>query len=147
MKLTEEALQKQYIIAECCHPIPGDDVLGYIDENDRVIIHKRQCPVAAKLKSSYGNRIIATVWDTHKVLSFLVYIYIKGIDNMGLLNEITQVISRQLNVNIRKLDIETNDGIFEGKVQLYVHDVDDVKAICDNLRKIQNIKSVTRVEN
>ena len=147
LKLTEEALQKQYIIAECCHPIPGDDVLGYIDENDRVIIHKRQCPVAAKLKSSYGNRIIATAWDTHKVLSFLVYIYIKGIDSMGLLNEITQVISRQLNVNIRKLDIETNDGIFEGKVQLYVHDVDDVKAICDNLRKIQNIKSVTRVEN
>ena len=147
LKLTEEALQKQYIIAECCHPIPGDDVLGYIDENDRVIIHKRQCPVAAKLKSSYGNRIIATVWDTHKELSFLVYIYIKGIDSMGLLNEITQVISRQLNVNIRKLDIETNDGIFEGKVQLYVHDVDDVKAICDNLRKIQNIKSVTRVEN
>ena len=147
LKLTEEALQKQYIIAECCHPIPGDDVLGYIDENDRVIIHKRQCPVAAKLKSSYGNRIIATVWDTHKVLSFLVYIYIKGIDSIGLLNEITQVISRQLSVNIRKLDIETNDGIFEGKVQLYVHDVDDVKAICDNLRKIQNIKSVTRVEN
>ena len=76
-----------------------------------------------------------------------MYIYIKGIDSIGLLNEITQVISRQLNVNIRKLDIETNDGIFEGKVQLYVHDVDDVKAICDNLRKIQNIKSVTRVEN
>lgn len=147
LKLTEEALQKKYIMAECCHPIPGDDVLGYIDENDHVIIHKRQCPVAAKLKSSYGNRIIATAWDTHKMLSFLVYIYIKGIDSMGLLNEITQVISRQLNVNIRKLDIETNDGIFEGKVQLYVHDVDDVKAITDNLRKIKNIKSVTRVEN
>ena len=147
LKLTEESLQKKYIMAECCHPIPGDDVLGYIDENDQVIIHKRQCPVAAKLKSSYGNRIIATAWDTHKTLSFLVYIYIKGIDGMGLLNEITQIISRQLNVNIRKLDIETNDGIFEGKVQLYVHDVDDVKAICDNLRKIKNVKSVTRVEN
>ena len=116
-------------------------------ENDRIIIHKRQCPVAAKLKSSYGNRIIATEWDTHKKLSFLVYIYVKGIDNVGLLNEITQVISRQLNVNIRKLDMETNDGIFEGKVQLYVHDVEDVKAICNNLRKIPNIKSVTRVEN
>lgn len=147
LKLTEEALQKKYIMAECCHPIPGDDVLGYIDENEHVIIHKRQCQVAAKLKSSYGNRIIATAWDTHKTLSFLVYIYIKGIDSMGLLNEITQVISRQLNVNIRKLDIETNDGIFEGKVQLYVHDVDDVKAITNNLRKIKNIKSVTRVEN
>ncbi len=109
LKLTEESLQKKYIMAECCHPIPGDDVLGYVDENDRIIIHKRQCPVAAKLKSSYGNRILATEWDTHKELSFLVYIYIKGIDSMGLLNEVTQVISRQLNVNIRMLTIETED--------------------------------------
>ena len=146
LKLTEESLQKKYIMAECCHPIPGDDVLGYMDENDRIIIHKRQCPVAAKLKSSYGNRILATEWDTHKELSFLVYIYIKGIDNMGLLNEVTQVISRQLNVNIRKLTIETEDGIFEGKIQLWVHDVDDVKTICNNLKKIQNIKQVSRVE-
>ena len=146
LKLTEESLQKKYIMAECCHPIPGDDVLGYVDENDRIIIHKRQCPVAAKLKSSYGNRILATEWDTHKELSFLVYIYIKGIDNMGLLNEVTQVISRQLNVNIRKLTIETEDGIFEGKIQLWVHDVDDVKTICNNLKKIQNIKQVSRVE-
>ena len=146
LKLTEESLQKKYIMAECCHPIPGDGVLGYVDENDRIIIHKRQCPVAAKLKSSYGNRILATEWDTHKELSFLVYIYIKGIDNMGLLNEVTQVISRQLNVNIRKLTIETEDGIFEGKIQLWVHDVDDVKTICNNLKKIQNIKQVSRVE-
>ena len=146
LKLTEESLQKKYIMAECCHPIPGDDVLGYVDENDRIIIHKRQCPVAAKLKSSYGNRILATEWDTHKERSFLVYIYIKGIDSMGLLNEVTQVISRQLNVNIRKLTIETEDGIFEGKIQLWVHDVDDVKTICNNLKKIQNIKQVSRVE-
>ena len=107
-------------MADCCHPIPGDDVLGYIDEQNRVVIHKRQCPVATRLKSSYGNRIIAT--------------------------EVTQVISRQLNVNIRKLTIETNDGIFEGKIQLYVHDVDDVRTICNNLKQIQNIKQVTRVE-
>ena len=89
LKLTEENIQKNYIMAECCHPIPGDDVLGYMDENDRIIIHKRQCPVAARLKSSYGNRILATEWDTHKELSFLVNIYIKGIDAMGLLNEVT----------------------------------------------------------
>ena len=146
LKLTEENIQKNYIMAECCHPIPGDDVLGYMDENDRIIIHKRQCPVAARLKSSYGNRILATEWDTHKELSFLVNIYIKGIDAMGLLNEVTQVISRQLNVNIRKLSIETTDGIFEGNIQLYVHDVDDVKTICNNLKQIQNIKQVTRVE-
>ncbi|MDE5710089.1 RelA/SpoT family protein [Bacteroides sp.] len=147
LKLTEEAISKEYIMADCCHPIPGDDVLGYLDENNRVIIHKRQCPVAARLKSSYGNRIIATQWDTHKDLSFLVTIYIKGIDSVGLLNEVTQIISRQLNVNIRKLTIETNDGIFEGKIQLYVHDVDDVRAICNNLKQIQHIKQVVRIED
>lgn len=147
LKLTEEAISKNYVMAECCHPIPGDDVLGYIDENNRVVIHKRQCPVAVRLKSSYGNRIIATEWDTHKELSFLVTIYLKGIDCMGLLNEVTQVISRQLNVNIRKLTIESSDGIFEGRIQLYVHDVDDVRTICNNLKQIQHIKQVVRVED
>ncbi|MDR0891380.1 MAG: RelA/SpoT family protein [Mediterranea sp.] len=146
IKLTEEDLQTKYTMADCCHPIPGDDVLGYTDENGQIIIHKRQCPVAAKLKSSYGNRIIATVWDTHKQLSFLVYIYIKGIDDVGILNDITQVISRQLNVNIRKLNIETDDGIFEGKIQLWVHDVNDVKTICNNLKKNKKIQVATRVE-
>ena len=74
-------------------------------------------------------------------------IYINGIDTIGLLNEVTQVISRQLNVNIRKLDIESNDGIFEGRIKLYVHDVDDVRTICNNLKQIQNIKQVTRIED
>ncbi len=146
INLTEDKIQKNYIIAECCRPIPGDDVLGYVDENNRIIIHKRQCAIATKLKSSYGNRIIAAKWDTHKHLSFPIYLYIKGIDDMGLLNQITQIISQQLNVNIKKLAMESNDGIFEGKIQLYVHDVDDVKTICNNLRKIKNIKAVTRVE-
>ena len=146
LKLTKDNLQSRYIMADCCHPIPGDDVLGYIEDNNRIAIHKRQCPIAAKLKSSYGNRILAAEWNTHKDLSFLVYIYIKGIDSIGLLNEITLIISKQLNVNMRKVNIETNDGIFEGKIQLWVHDVEDVKTICNNLRKVQNIKQVTRIE-
>jgi GTP pyrophosphokinase len=145
LRITEDAIQKNYIIATCCSPIPGDDILGYLDENEKVIIHKRQCPVAVKLKSSYGNRIIAAKWDTHKSsLSFLVNLYLSGIDNVGLLNDITQVISRQLNVNIRKLSVETNDGIFEGKIQLYVHDVNDVKRLTNKLLKIPNVKTVTR---
>lgn len=146
LKLTPEGLQKQYMMAECCHPIPGDDVLGYIDDNGLILIHKRQCPVCARLKSSYGNRILATEWDTHKELSFLVSIYVKGIDSVGLLNEVTQIISHQLNVNIRKLSIETNDGIFEGNIQLYVHDAEDVKTIINNLKQIKNIKQVTRTD-
>lgn len=146
LKLTEDAIRRNYTMASCCNPIPGDDVLGYLDENGRVVIHKRQCPVATKLKSSYGNRILAADWDTHKALSFPIFLYIKGIDDVGLLNQITQIISQQLNVNIRKLSIESNDGIFEGKIQLFVHDVEDVRTICTNLRKIPNIKMVTRVE-
>ena len=144
LKLTEDAIQKNYEIADCCHPIPGDDVLGYIDTKGKITIHKRQCPIAAKLKSSYGNRIIATQWDTHKQLTFLVTINIKGLDRLGLLSDVTQVISHQLNVNIRKLTIETQEGIFEGHIELYVHDVDDVNAIIGELKRIRNIQEVIR---
>ena len=144
LKLTEETIQKNYAIADCCHPIPGDDVLGYLDTKGKITIHKRQCPIAAKLKSSYGNRIIATQWDTHKQLSFLVTINIKGVDRLGLLSDVTQVISRQLNVNIRKLTIETVEGIFEGNIQLYVHDVEDVQAIIAQLKRIDSIQEVIR---
>ena len=144
LKLTEDNIQKNYAIANCCHPIPGDDVLGYIDVNGKITIHKRQCPIAAKLKSGYGNRIIATQWDTHKQLTFLVTINIKGLDRLGLLSDVTQVISHQMNVNIRKLTIETVEGIFEGNIQLYVHDVEDVHAIIAELKRIQNIQEVIR---
>nr|WP_321375405.1 RelA/SpoT family protein [uncultured Bacteroides sp.] len=146
LTLTEDTIQKSYKIAGCCKPIPGDDVLGYMDENNDIIIHKRQCTIANKLKSSFGNRIIAANWDTHKTLYFPIFIYVKGIDSVGLLNQVTEVISRQLNVNIQRVNIEANDGIFEGRIKLYVHDVDDVKTICDNLRKIKDVKEVKRIE-
>ena len=147
IKLTPDAIQKNYILADCCKPIPGDDVLGYIDDNNRIVIHKRQCPIAAQLKTSFGNRLHAVEWETGKALNFPVNVYIKGIDGIGVLNQVTQVISQQLNVNIHKLNIESNDGIFEGRIQLYVHDVDDVNTICTNLKKINHIKKVTRIEN
>lgn len=146
LTLTEDTIQKSYKIAGCCKPIPGDDVLGYMDENNDIIIHKRQCPIANKLKSSFGNRIIAANWDTHKTLYFPIFIYVKGFDSVGLLNQVTEVISRQLNLNIQRVNIEANDGIFEGRIKLFVHDVDDVKTICDNLRKIKDVKEVKRIE-
>ena len=147
IKITPDAIQKNYIIATCCKPIPGDDVLGYIDDNNRIIIHKLNCPIAAQLKSSFGNRLLAVQWETGKALNFPVNVYVKGIDGIGILNKVTEIISQQLNVNIHKLHIETNDGIFEGRIQLLVHDVDDVNTICNNLKKIENIKRVTRIEN
>ena len=146
LKLTPEAIQKNFIIADCCKPIPGDDVLGYRDEKDRIIIHKRQCPIAAKLKTSFGNRILAAQWETGKALDFPVNLYIQGIDAMGILHQVADIVTEQLNVNIRKIFIETTDGLFEGHIQLYVHDVDDVKTIIANLQKIDEMKVVTRLE-
>ena len=146
LKLTPDAIQKNYIIADCCKPIPGDDVLGYIDDNNRIIIHKRQCPIASQLKTSFGNRLLAVQWEIGKALNFPVNVYIKGIDTIGLLNKVTEIISNELSVNIHKLSIEVNDGIFEGRIQLYVHDVDDVNTVCNNLKKVEQIKKVTRIE-
>ncbi|MDO4186665.1 MAG: RelA/SpoT family protein [Bacteroidales bacterium] len=142
--LDEDSIQHKYSMAECCRPIPGDDVLGYVSDSGRIIIHKRQCPVAMKLKSSYGKRIIATQWDTHRQLSFIVTLHLEGVDCLGLLNDVTQIISRQLNVNIHKLTIETNDGIFHGDIQLYAHDVGDVQTIINELKKVKNISTITR---
>ncbi|MBR2318335.1 MAG: bifunctional (p)ppGpp synthetase/guanosine-3',5'-bis(diphosphate) 3'-pyrophosphohydrolase [Bacteroidaceae bacterium] len=145
LNLTEETLKNSYIIADCCNPIPGDDVLGYYDENKHIVIHKRNCPVANTLKSSHGDRILAAKWETHKQLYFAVPIQISGIDDMGVLHEITTIISQQLNANIQKMHLESNNGIFEGTFWINVHDVDDVKNICDNLKKIKNIKTIARI--
>ena len=146
LKLTPESIKKNFIIADCCKPIPGDDVLGFIDEQNHVVIHKRQCPMAAKLKTSYGNRLLAVEWETGKALDFPVNIYIQGIDTIGILHRIADIVSEELNVNIRKIFIETKDGLFEGHIQMFVHDVDDVKIIISKLQKIEEMKVVTRVE-
>ena len=145
INLTDDNLKTGYIIADCCHPIPGDDVLGYYDEDKHIVIHKRSCPNANTLKSSHGDRILAATWETHKQLYFAVPIQIKGIDDMGVLHEITTIIYQQLNANIQKMHIESNDGIFEGTFWINVHDVEEVKNICENLKKIQNIKTIARI--
>ena len=145
INLTDENIKHSYIIADCCHPIPGDDVLGYYDDNKHITIHKRNCPVANTLKSSHGDRILAAKWDTHKKLNFIVPIQIKGIDNLGVLNEITAIIAQQFNASIQKLHLESSDGIFEGTFWVNVHDVDDVKNLCTSLKKIDSIKTIARI--
>ena len=145
INLTDENIRRSYIIADCCNPIPGDDVLGYYDDNKHIIIHKRNCPHANTLKSSHGDRILAAQWETHKQLYFAVPIQITGIDGMGVLHEITTIIYQQLNANIQKMQIESKNGIFEGTFWINVHDVDDVRNICENLKKINNIKTIARI--
>ena len=145
INLTDDNLKNGYIIADCCHPIPGDDVLGYYNEQKQIVIHKRNCPVANTLKSSHGDRILAATWETHKQLYFVVPIQITGIDDMGVLHQITTIISQQLNANIQKMHIESNNGIFEGTFWINVHDVQDVKNICENLKKVSSIKTIARI--
>ncbi len=142
--ISEENIN-MYKFPGCCHPIPGDDALGYINNKNQIEIHKRTCPVAAKLKTSYGNRIVDIKWDMHKILYFDATIRIGGIDRMGLLNEITQVISSQMNVNIHKLTITSEEGIFEGSIELRVHDRQDVQAIINNLKNIPDLKEISQI--
>ena len=142
--ISEENIN-MYKFPGCCHPIPGDDAMGYINNKNQIEIHKRTCPVAAKLKTSYGNRIVDIKWDMHKKLYFDATIRIGGIDRMGMLNEITQVISSQMSVNIHKLTITSEEGIFEGCIELRVHDRENVQAIIDNLKTIPDLKEISQI--
>jgi GTP pyrophosphokinase len=136
---------KQYKFKHCCHPIPGDDVLGFIDGKHQIEIHKRACPVAAKLKASFGNRILDAKWNMHKKLFFDATIRLQGIDRVGMLLDISQVISSQMNVNIHKLTIASEEGVFDGTVELRVHDREDVGNIINQLKKITDIQDVTQI--
>ncbi len=135
----------QYKFRHCCHPIPGDDILGFIDNKHRIEIHKRDCPVAAKLKTSYGNRILDAKWDMHKRLFFDATIHMEGIDRMGMVMDISSVISSQMNVNIHKFTITSEEGVFDGDIDIRVHDREDVKTIIDQLKKIEGIQEVTQI--
>jgi GTP pyrophosphokinase len=145
-KLTEESIQQKYKLAECCQPIPGDDVLGYVDENGNITVHKRQCPIAMKLKSSFGPRSISVEWATHKEISFPVKIEMSGIDAVGIVSKIADIVSNELAVNMTKLSFETKDGIFKGTVELFVHDVEDIQSLCMKISKIKNVQLVHRKE-
>ena len=142
--ISEENIN-QYKFASCCHPIPGDDALGYINNKNQIEIHKRTCPVAAKLKTSFGNRIIDIKWDMHKILYFDATIRLGGIDRVGMLNEITQIISSQMNVNIHKISITCEDGVFDGSIELRVHDREDVKSIINNLKAVADLKEISEI--
>ena len=135
----------QYKFKHCCHPIPGDDILGYIDNKHQIEIHKRACPVADKLKSGFGNRILDAKWDMHKRMFFDATIRMQGIDRMGILVDISRVITSQMSVNIHKLTIGSNDGVFDGSIELRVHDREDVRAIIDELKKIEGTQDVQQI--
>ena len=143
--ITDENIN-QYKFMDCCHPIPGDDILGFIDNNKQIEIHKRACPVADKLKSSYGNRILDAKWQMNKRMLFDATIQLQGIDRIGLLNEVTQVISQQMSVNIHTVNITCEDGLFTGNFELRVHDRENVREVMAGLKSINDIKEVKQIK-
>ncbi|MDL2214869.1 RelA/SpoT family protein [Dysgonomonas sp. OttesenSCG-928-M03] len=142
--LQEDSFQKNFRIASCCNPIPGDKVFGFITDNNEIQVHSVNCPVGQKLKASFGDRILNLKWGNYTQYSFLSTIIVRGIDRVGMLNEITKIITTD-SVNIKGLTIESNDGIFEGKVSLFVHNVADVQKLCSQILKIDGVQSVNRL--
>ncbi|MBR4842448.1 MAG: bifunctional (p)ppGpp synthetase/guanosine-3',5'-bis(diphosphate) 3'-pyrophosphohydrolase [Bacteroidaceae bacterium] len=135
----------KYTFASCCHPVPGDSVIGFADETGHITIHKRKCEIANKMKVSKGNSILTVEWNIENSL-FPATIYMKGIDSIGMLAKVTEVISRKMNVNMNKLVIESKEGLFEGTISVMVHSLSDLENIQKGLKKIPHITTVVRKE-
>ena len=135
-----------YNIADCCNPIPGDNIVGFVDDDGKVTIHKKSCALAQNLASKRGEKIVQVKWSKHTILSFLARISLRGIDRIGIINDITREISLVLNVNIRKLFIQSHDGIFDGYIDLYVHNTKDLEDIIKKLKKIKGVDLANRVD-
>lgn len=145
--LSEVECGGQYHLMTCCNPIPGDEVLGYINTDGIVEVHKRQCEVAMRLKSSYGKNLLNTQWAEFKKKTFPVTILIDGIDGMGVLFNIAGVLTKEMTANMQSIHIETKDGIFEGYFSVYVHNVDEVNALCKRLLSVKNLRRAVRKED
>lgn len=141
-----EDYKTNVIVPSCCHPIPGDDILGYIRDDGRMEIHSRSCPNAVGLASRFGDRIVSCDWENTNNTTFPVSIEMKGTDRMGILNEVTQAITNDFSVNMKKLTIESKDEFFEGRIELLVSGVKDLNQLTNRLQKIKGIKQVNRVD-
>ena len=143
--LTDDELNKKFVLSQCCHPIPGDEVLGYMDEEGLMHIHKIDCPEANLLKTSYGKRIYSATWNTHRVQSFVETIELKGIDKFGVFIHVLQTITTDFHINMRAINISSEDGIFKGTMEVYVYDRKELDDLLKAIRKIDDIKEVKRV--
>jgi guanosine-3',5'-bis(diphosphate) 3'-pyrophosphohydrolase len=135
-----------YNLANCCKPIPGDDVFGFVTTGKGLTIHRTNCPNAAKLMANYGHRVVKTKWAKNKEISFLTGIKIVGLDDVGVVSKITNLISGELKINISALTIEAKEGLFEGNIKLYVHDKEELDNLVQSLISLQGIESVERYD-
>jgi guanosine-3',5'-bis(diphosphate) 3'-pyrophosphohydrolase len=142
----DDMQQLDYKLSPCCTPIPGDDVFGFVTVGKGIDIHRVNCPNAAKLLANYAYRVVRTKWNSEKLLTFLASVKITGTDAMGIVNNITKVISTQHNVNMRSISFDTDDGIFEGTIMVYVHSTEHLTQLSNNLKKVPGVINVQRID-
>jgi GTP pyrophosphokinase len=135
-----------YTLAKCCNPIPGDDVFGFVSTGKGLIIHRTTCPNAASLMANYGHRVVKTKWAKNKEISFLTGLKIIGMDDVGVINKITSVISGDLKINISAIAIESREGVFEGSIKFFVHDKEELEELVARLKQLKGIHTVDRFD-
>lgn len=136
-----------YKFATCCNPVPGDDVFGFITVNEGIKIHRTNCPNAVQLMAKYSYRVIKTRWTKQHQIAFLTGIKINGIDDVGLVNKITNIITGQLNLNMRSISFDSADGIFEGNIMVYVHDTAELEDLIERLKALDGVLDVYRIDD
>ncbi|MGL6268947.1 MAG: TGS domain-containing protein, partial [Chitinophagaceae bacterium] len=135
-----------YNLANCCKPIPGDDVFGFVSTGKGLIIHRTNCPNAARLMANFGHRVVKTKWAKNKEISFLTGLKITGIDDVGVIHKITNLISGELKININAITVEALDGVFHGNIRLFVHDKEELEMLFGSLKQLPGIHSVERYD-
>lgn len=147
MLVIGDDLQKlDYKLAPCCNPIPGDDVFGFVTVGEGIKIHRVNCPNAIKLLSNYAYRVVKAKWVNDQLISFLAGLKITGTDELGIVNNITKIISNENNVNMRSINFDTDDGLFEGTIMVFVHDTKHLNHLIDNLKKVKGVSRVERID-
>ncbi len=144
--LDESSSEKiKHVIAPCCQPIPGDQVVGFQTSSDEIVVHRTNCPEAIEQMSKFGNRIVKAKWRKEREIAFLSGIKLEGFDKKGMIKEIIDIISSQHNLNIRSLNIATKNGVFTGELMLYIENVKSLNELINQLKKIDNLEKIQRV--
>ena len=145
--ITDDTIGREHVLAPCCSPIPGDDVLGYLDDSGTFIIHKRDCHEADILKAQHGKSLYSAEWKTDGKHSFPAVVRIEGIDKVGMIIEILKVVSERFKLNMCDINFKSKDGIFIGNMTFYSHNTNELNAVCQVISTIEDVKSVQRIEN
>jgi GTP pyrophosphokinase len=136
-----------YRLARCCNPIPGDDVFGFVSINEGIKVHRTTCSNASELLSNHGNRVVKAKWMSEQQNAFLAGLRIIGTDRLGLMRDVTDIISNELKVNMRSISIDTETGIFDGQIMLYINNTKHLDDIIRKLEKVPDIMKVSRFES